>query len=160
MKSRFLQFSLGQFDLEQTINKLKSQYGRQVGLKPIQILWIYLLSENPEGMSASMLAKRAHVDKALVSRELKPLMELGLVEKQQGTGYKKKIYLTEKGFEKAELIDAATLGIQHRLEQDIPQEDMNVFYDVLNKLTDGMDTLLQSIALVRVGAAHYARGAV
>lgn len=136
-KTNFLKFYLSLFDLDQSFNRLKQLYAREYGIKPIHILWIYLLFKNPEGLSASSLSQCAHIDKALVSREIQKLVELELVTRTRNgrSNYNSLLKLTEKGIAIAEKTDEIVGGIQEAIYQKIDSEKLAVFYEVSETLT-------------------------
>ena len=78
-EERFEEFSTLLSGIHGNIQKLKTRYTAQLGLKPVHVLWLYLLRTYPEGMSASELAAACGFDRSLVSQNLNQLLDGGVV---------------------------------------------------------------------------------
>ena len=79
-EERFEVFSTLIGSINNNINKIKSRYISAFDFKSVHVLWIYLLRNRPEGLTASELASLAKTDRSLVSREINTLVEKGIVE--------------------------------------------------------------------------------
>lgn len=122
--------------LYRNIQRIRLIYAEKFGIKSVQLFWIFLLREHPEGMIASELAQASQINRSLISREVKDLVDRGLVyyEKDSNTQYARKIYLSKEGKKLAENIDEIAMSIQKGVSKEIPVEDMDVFYQVLSIL--------------------------
>lgn len=139
-QERFEDFSSLISSIHGSIQKLKTRYTAQLGLKAVHVFWIYLLRAHPEGMSAAELASAGQSNRSLVSREIDDLFKKGIVYTQDGGDKRRygwKLMLTDKGRELADIISAAVADIQDTVSRNIPREDLESFYRVLKTLATG-----------------------
>ena len=144
-EERFEVFSTLIGSINNNINKIKSRYISAFDFKSVHVLWIYLLRNRPEGLTASELAALAKTDRSLVSREINTLVEKGIVEtaeKGDRRRYGWKFFLTEKGRETARQISSIVNGVQNAVDEGITQADLEVFYRTLNILSDNFETII------------------
>ena len=130
--------------LYRSVQRLRAQFAEQAGVGSVHLFWLYLLREYPQGLSASRLSALAQIDRSLVSRQLKPLLERGLVETNGETGKRRygwKIQLTPDGQALAEQIAQEAYVIQRAAGRGIPAEDLAVFYRVLGALNENFDEI-------------------
>lgn len=85
MQEHFEQFAAIISSIYGNIEKLKTAYMSELGLKEVRIFWIYLLKTHPEGMPASELAAAGKSSRSLVSREINQLLERGIVYTDENT---------------------------------------------------------------------------
>jgi len=143
-QERFEEFSALISCIHGNIQKLKTRYTAQLGLKAVHVFWIYLLSAHPEGMSASELAAAGHSNRSLVSREIDYLFEKDIIwtsDQGEKRRYGWKLMLTEKGKQLADIISSVVIDIQNTVSHDIPEEDLIAFYRTLRVLADRFGTL-------------------
>ena len=122
------------------IQRIRSEYAADLGIKSVQVFWLFLLKEHPEGMIASQLAAASQTHRSLVSRELGELLDQRLVKyEENGTenNYAQKIVLTAKGRKLAEKINQIAMDVQLEVSKDIPEKEMQIFYRVLTNLNEG-----------------------
>jgi DNA-binding MarR family transcriptional regulator len=122
------------------IQRIRSEYAADLGIKSVQVFWLFLLKEHPEGMIASQLAAASQTNRSLVSRELGELLDQRLVKyEENGTenNYAQKIVLTAKGRKLAEKINQIAMDVQLEVSKDIPEKEMQIFYRVLTNLNEG-----------------------
>ena len=146
-QERFEEFSSLISSVHGNIQKLKTRYTTQFGLKPVHVLWLYLLRAHPEGMSASELAAAAQSNRSLVSREIDELFDNGIIftpENGSKRRYGWKLMLTDKGRELADIIAAIAADIQKTVSRDISEENLITFYQTLKVLANGFEELNQS----------------
>ena len=145
-KIRFTRFALLLGGLQKCLQKVKLVNAAEVGLKGVHMLWLYELSQHPEGMSASELAADSSIDRSLISREINVLEKEGYIL-FDSTGdkhrYNCKIRLTERGEELAARIGLAGLHIQERIGEDISDEDLQTFYRTFEALHKNFVRLLE-----------------
>ena len=130
--------------LYRAVQRLRVQFAEQAGLSAVTLFWLYLLREHPEGLSASSLAEQSRIDRSLVSRQVKPLLEQGLVETSGETGKRRygwRLRLTEAGSVLAARIAAEALSIQQKAGSGIAKEDLAVFYRVLGALNHNFSSI-------------------
>ena len=152
-EERFEEFSTLISGIHGNIQKLKTRYAAQLGLKPVHVLWLYLLRVYPEGMYASELAAACGFDRSLVSQNLDSLLDGGIVT-VLGSGARRrygwKLVLTEKGAELAEIISAVAMDVQNTVSRDIPASDMAAFYRTLHTLSEQFDELVKRNSIQEV----------
>ena len=146
-EDHFEEFSTLISGIHGNIQKLKTRYTAQFGLKPVHVLWLYLLRTYPEGMSASELAAACGFDRSLVSQNLNQLLDGGVVT-TLASGVRRrygwKLVLTEKGMELAEIISAVAVDIQNPVSRDIPASDLAAFYRTLRTLSGKFEELVKT----------------
>lgn len=126
------------------IQKLKMTFAGGLDIKAVQVFWIYLLREHPEGLTASELAEASQTARSLVSREITDLIERGLLDtdpQMNKRRYGWKFHLTKKGEELAGRISQIAWNVQTAVNKDISQEDLAVFYRVLTTLCQNFTNL-------------------
>lgn len=131
------------------IQKIKSSYAASLGLKTVQVFWLYLLRAHPEGMTASELARSGKTDRSLVSREIGELQKKGIIVARthgQRRRYGWKFVLTEQGEQIAQRISRIALSVQERVNDAIPEEDLLVFYRTMNRLGERFDEIVKEIS--------------
>ena len=144
---RFEEFSTLISGIQGHIQKLKVRYTAQFGLKPVHVLWLYLLRVYPEGMYASELATACGFDRSLVSQNLNQLLDGGVVTTLASGARRRygwKLVLTEKGMELAEIISTVAADVQNTVSRDIPASDLEVFYRTLRTLSGKFEDLVKT----------------
>ena len=145
-QDRFEEFSSLIASVYGNIQKLKTRYTTQFGLKAVHVLWLYLLRTHPEGMSASELAAAAQSNRSLVSREIDELFDKGIIFTQENGSKRRygwKLMLTDKGRQLADIITAIAADIQKTASRDISEEELITFYRTLKKLDNSFEELNQ-----------------
>ena len=143
-QERFEEFSSLISCVHGNIQKLKTRYTTQLGLKAVHVFWLYLLRTHPEGMSASELAEAGQSSRSLVSREIDELFDKGIIFTQDNGDKRRygwKLILTSKGKQLADIISAVVTDVQNTVSRDIPEEDLLTFYRTLRVLANGFDKL-------------------
>ena len=98
-ESRFEDFVglIGAIDKE--IQRIKTAELARFGLRASDLMVVYYLEKNPEGLTGADLARLSDVDRAAVSRTVTRLAADGFVEVgEESTRYRAPIRLTEKGY--------------------------------------------------------------
>ena len=143
---RFEQFSSLISGIYRDIQKLKTKWTEPLGMKAVQIFWVYLLKNHPQGLTASELSRHSQSNRSLVSREIQELINLGYVTVERTAGqrrYGQKLTLTQSGVEVAEKISEASLDIQNKVNAGIPEEDLFVLYRTLGILMENFHRLTE-----------------
>lgn len=87
--------------ISKEISRIKTVEAEKLGLRGSDIMCLYYLGQNEEGLTGADLARESDVTRAAVSRTLAHLEEDGFVEVcgEQATGsrYRAPVRLTEKG---------------------------------------------------------------
>lgn len=135
---RFGKFTLLIDGIYKNIHKIKLDKAPFMGIKSVHIFWIYLLRRHPDGLTATELAAHSEIDRSLVSRELQKLCADGYIMSVGGTGkrrnYNSRLVLTEKGLALAADIRRRAMEVQARADEGISEDELAVFYTVLEKL--------------------------
>ena len=130
--------------LYRSVQRLRVQFADKARLSSVHLFWLYLLREYPQGLSASRLAEQSKIGRSLVSRQLRPLLERGLVETGGETGKRRygwKIRLTCAGEDMAGQIAKQALSIQKRAGAGVSPEELAVFYRVLGTLNQNFEAM-------------------
>ncbi len=153
-KVRFTRFALLLGGLQKCLQKVKLLNASEVGLKGVHMLWLFELSRNPQGMSASELAADSSIDRSLISREIKNLERAGCIRFDSPGGkqtYNCKILLTPKGEELACRIGREGVRIQEKLSEGISEEELQSFYKTLETLHRNFVALLEEHPMPALG---------
>jgi DNA-binding MarR family transcriptional regulator len=135
---RFSKFTLLIDGIYKSIHKIKLDNAPYLGIKSVHVFWVYSLLDHPDGLTSTELASLSEIDRSLVSREVAKLCADGYITYIGGSGkrrnYNSRIVLTEKGVELAEYIRREALDVQKKADADITEEELEIFYSVLEKL--------------------------
>ncbi len=143
-EERFEVFFQNISGLYRAVQRLRAQFADAAGVSSVHLFWLYLLREYPDGLSASRLAELSNIDRSLVSRQLKPILERGLVMTDGETGKRRygwKIRLTGSGRALAEKIAQEALTIQNQAGRGILPEELAAFYRVLGALNQNFSSI-------------------
>ena len=145
-EGRFETFVLHIDSVHKCINKIKQDIISETGLKGVHTLWLYELLKSSSGLTSAQLAARSNIDRSLVSREVRFLIENGYITRAEGAkkrGYNTRLQLTECGKTVAESIAKSALDVQLAVGSDISDEELEVFYRVLAHLGSRLDSLCE-----------------
>lgn len=141
---RFLQFAQRIDAIQKVIQQLKLQYASACGVKSIHLFWLCELLRHPSGLTPATLAKRLHVDRSLISREIGELGRENYIVYVSQDGkrkYNTPIVLTERGKALAERIFEAALTVQRLTDLGLTESDLATFYRVSQKLLNNLTAL-------------------
>jgi MarR family transcriptional regulator, organic hydroperoxide resistance regulator len=96
-----------------------------------------LLNINQEtGTPATKIAPLLGLEARSLTRILKSMEEKGLIYKVSDDKDKRlvRIFLTEKGLEKKEVSRQTVLHFNHKVQEMIPQEELNTFFRVSERI--------------------------
>ena len=136
------------------IQRLKSAFSKEMDVKSVQIFWLYLLRQHPDGLTSTELAEASQTTRALISREIAELAERNLIFFDSQTSkrrYGSRIFLTESGKARADRISQIAWNVQNAVSRDISPEDLTVFYRVLEKLSLNFSRMHASDSLTSGG---------
>lgn len=134
---RFETFVLSIDSIHKCINKIKQDIISDASVKSVHTLWLYLLLNSKEGLTSAELAAKSGIDRSLVSREIKSLLDEGYIVRKDGgakRGYNIRYILTEKGETLAKNIAEAASMAQTIGGKDVSGEELEIFYKVLDKI--------------------------
>lgn len=144
MEERFEILSRMVWGVHGDVQKLKMQIAAELGIKGVHVFLIYLLRNYPEGLTAAQLCEMNRSTSGLISRETAELLENGIIEADKESDRRRygcKYVLTEKGWKMAGRISAFALEVQHFVSEDIPREDLTVFYRTFGTLLKNFDKM-------------------
>lgn len=122
-----------------SLERLKSKGMEDFGLSGTHTLCLRQLYDNPAGLTRTELAARLSVDRAQITRVIGELLENDFVtESGNGSGYRKKCLLTEKGRESTAEINAIVERINRFVSGDIPPERLREFYETLEEICENL----------------------
>ncbi len=100
--------------------------------------FILLNIDVEEGIPATKLGPLLGMEPRSLSRTFKNLEEKGLIKRITDDYDKRKvrIFLTEKGLEKREIARKTVKKFNNYVQNHIPKEEMDVFFNVINKVND------------------------
>ena len=142
--NRFEIFSASTVQLIRAVQQMKARKMAQYDLKGTNALCLCQILHSDEGLSAAELSAVAEIDKAQVSRCVAELTARGFVyrDDQAGRRYKQKYRLTEEGLAVAKDVAEEIAKIQAAVEKNISPEELEAFFDTLNRLCRNFEELL------------------
>ena len=144
---RFESFVLSIDAIHKSISKIKNDIVSDDCIKSVHTLWLYELLVNKDGLTPSELASKSKIDRSLVSREIRSLAKGGYINFEMPVGrrnYNSRITLTEKGKILAEEIADSAIRVQQSVSNDITDEELAVFYSVLDRILENLQITAKS----------------
>lgn len=141
---RFEAFTTSVTKAYKCIQKIKLAEAERVGLKANQVMYLYYLGKNPEGLTAKELCKLCLEDKAAVSRMIVNLIKKGFVkpsETDSGRKYRTKFMLTPEGYERNKQLNEAIAMAVSKASSSLNEDDREKFYRVFFDITDNLETI-------------------
>lgn len=118
-----------------SLEKLKSKGMGDYGLSGTHTLCMRQMYESPQGLTRTELAHRCGVDRAQITRVIGELLAKDLVlEVGNGSNYRKKCVLTDKGRSITTDINDRVARILQFVSGDIPNDRLTVFYETLAEI--------------------------
>lgn len=145
--TRFAKLALLVDGIHKSIHKMKGEAAPHLGIKAVHVFWIYELMNHEEGLTGAELASKTMIDRSLVSREIEVLKRNGFVRSEDGSGkrnYNARIFLTDEGHALAERILEKVKKVQREVDEGITEEELEMFYATLTKLSNNFVALSQS----------------
>jgi DNA-binding MarR family transcriptional regulator len=134
MTRKYEIFSTVVSSLYHDIQKIERMEMAKYGLKGPHAQCLVVMARYPEGITASRLCELCERDKAAISRIVSELEQEGMVvrECRNGTVYRARLKLTEKGQEAARRVsELASLAVQ-QAGKGLNDAQRQIFYDSLN----------------------------
>ena len=141
--------------ISKEIQRIKAAEAAKLGLKGADIMLLYQLHREPEGLTSAELARRAGVTRAAISRYTAGLEERGfirMVEDERSGRYRARLYLTEQG---VRAMDEAVNTIARVVAQagdELSAEDRQVMYRSLATVLDRLKHISRNEAEARRAA--------
>ena len=139
-RDRFLLFSSRLNEAQKSISRIKQKKMEHYGLASAHVLCICQLEENPEGLTKTELSAMCGVDKAQISRVVSDVVKKGYAfVGTTESRYRKKYFLTPEGALAAAEIKKIILDINSFVSTNIPQEDIEKFYETFNTICENLN---------------------
>lgn len=143
MADRFSHFSLNIFKIAHYWNAIAADEMKTYGIKGIYGLYLLVLSQYPDGLTASQLTQLCGRDKADVSRAMTKFKDMELIKMHSASGYRDILTLSAKGVELAAAIqERAELALEIA-GQDIAQENREILYQSLDSIVEQLEVMSQ-----------------
>ena len=140
MLSKYEQFTLSISSIYHDIQRIERMEMAKFGLKGPHAQCLLAMSRYPEGITAAQLCEICEKDKAAISRILAELEQAGMIlrEKRNGTVYRAKLYLTERGKAAAQAVaEKAQLAVE-LAGTGLKESDRETFYAVLGRIAGNL----------------------
>ena len=123
-----------------SIQKLKVMGMLPFGLTGAHTMCLRHLYNFPEGVTRTKLVCLCDIDKAQVSRIINDLCAKGYVieTENDNINYRKRLKLTPLGKDTTEEINRKVLRVNEFVSADIPEEQLEVFYETLNTICENL----------------------
>lgn len=109
------------------------------GLSGTYTLCLRQLYTFPDGMTRTQLARHCGVDRAQITRVIGELIQKELVlELENGSNYRKKCILSDKGREVTAEINALVTKINTFVSGSIPKDRLDLFYETLHEICENL----------------------
>lgn len=131
--------------IDKEIQRIKTAELSRFGLKASDLMVVYHLERNPEGLTGADLARLAEVDRAAVSRVVARLTEGGFVEGAEAADgasrYRAPIRLTEKGYRAMAEVNDLITDIVDRAGGKLLEEQRAAMYASLTSVLEQLKTI-------------------
>jgi len=146
MVSVYEHFSLSVACIYRDIQKIERTEMEKFGLKGPHAQTLLVMSRYPEGITAVQLCEICEKDKAAISRTVAELEESGMVLRNQvnGSAYRAKLTLTEKGIAAAEAVSAKAQQAVEQAGAGLDDEKRQIFYQVLALIAGNLHTICKN----------------
>ena len=137
MIQRFQSFVTGITACYKYIQRIKSLEMTELGLKGAHVMCLFFLHHHDGGLTAGQLCQLCSEDKAAISRTLATLQSQGYIRAGEKK-YRTPLYLTEKGVQTAQQVDALIQQWVGFGGDGLTEEDRAVFYRVLDTIAGNL----------------------
>ncbi len=133
---RYILFTQYIEEAYKTVQKIKADHMNTFGFRSTDTTLIFMLGIHQEGLTATELAAKCNVDKAVISRAVKSLCESGAVKYADGAkkSYRSRLFLSESGKELFHSMSLIAEEVVNAASGEIDAEEMKTFYKTLNTL--------------------------
>ncbi|MCR5369836.1 MAG: MarR family transcriptional regulator [Clostridium sp.] len=135
---RFERFTLSVFTITRYWNKIAAEEMGKHGLKGAYALYLVMLADAEEPVTAARLAEMTQRDKADISRAVAAFQQKGIVEPYGTSRYRAPICLTEEGRLLAEEIRHRADLALNAAGQGLSEEMRQTMYRSLDIIADNM----------------------
>ena len=120
------------------IERLKNEKMKELGLRGNQVMYLFYLFQNDDGLTASQLCEMIDVDKAAVSRTLSELYKNGYIYYDDFSGGKKyntPVKLTEKGRQTTTTMTDTICDLVDKISlTNVSEEERTILYRSLRTI--------------------------
>lgn len=143
MLDRFERFSLAISEIDRCWHKLAAEEMAKYGLNSPHAVYLNVLRQYENGITAARLGELCGKNKADVSRMVSILTEKGLVEKQPvgGNMYRALLKLTPTGMEAANHTQVRAALAVELAGAGLTEEERSTFYYALERITSNLQNL-------------------
>lgn len=131
--------------LHKEIQRIKAAEASRLGFRGSDVMCLYYLAKNPEGLTGAELARLADVSRAAMSRTLAHLEEDGLVEVgdsgEECTRYRVPVRLTEHGREVSRPIDDIVRRVLDETSMTLTEGQRKEMYISLNHVLERLRSI-------------------
>ena len=143
MIDRFERFSFAISEISRCWHRIAGDVMGNHGLKGPYAVYFTAMYRYRDGITAAQLGEVCSRDKADVSRAMKQLLELELVEKCDASAksYRNRLKLTDEGLRLAELINEKAVTAVENASKGLSAEKRIIFYEALELITGNLQKL-------------------
>ncbi len=123
------------------LQKIKSCEVKSLGIKGSQVMCLFYLGQNEEGLTSGELCEMCREDKAAVSRNLKFLYDKGYVKisEDETKKYKLKNVLTDDGKKAYSILEKHIIDSVSRFGTGLTEKERRTFYKALGIIAGNLD---------------------
>ena len=143
MLNRFTRFSLAISEIDRYWHKIAAEEMAKYDLSSPHAMYLNILFQNEEGVTAAKLGELCGKNKADVSRMVSVLEKKGLVRREAvgGNLYRARLLLTEKGKEAASHVQQRAALAVELAGSGLSEESRANFYFALEQIASNLQTL-------------------
>ena len=142
MISRYSRFTTLISNINRTINHIKAEEMQQFGLKSFHVSCLYYINKFDDGLTATELCNLCEEDKGAISRSIDYLAKEDFVKFDYidtKKKYRTKIFLTEKGKNVANRLDAITSQAVDIGSEGLSDTDREYLYKCLDIISNNLN---------------------
>lgn len=136
---------LFEFHIRNNWFKISRYYNQLAAKYDMSFSWGFILLNVPkEGMPSTSLGPKMGMEPTSLSRTLKNMEERGLIIRKADEIDKRKsiVFLTDEGVDIRKQVRDVVLEFNKRLYEGIPKTKVRAFFEVMNKMDEQIDVLL------------------
>ena len=146
MIKRFEEFTKNVAIASKCISKIKAYEMKKFGLRSGNLMCLFFLGQNPDGITPSILSSKCGEDKAGISRSLAKLCEKGyvVVDKSEHK-YRAKFKITESGKAICEELNGIITSVVDSIGKDLTVTERATFYYTFDYITSNLQNFCMGI---------------
>ncbi|MBQ8163290.1 MAG: MarR family transcriptional regulator [Clostridia bacterium] len=142
----FSTFVLSIDRISKNIKRIKDKEMEGFGLKSSHVIVLFNIAKHDGGLNSKQLSEACGVDKSFISRTTAELEEKNYITRDknsQGSIYKCKFVLTEKGVHVTSVIYEKISGVVKKVAGNIPDHKKRTFYEILEVFDNNIADILK-----------------